>query len=141
MLAPSLFKTWLTMRFALHISAPPSHENALNAWRFASACLAEGHTLMRVFFAGAGVLHGNRLITPGRDETGLQQRWQQLQQTHGLDLVICVAAALRHGVLDADNAQRWEQPVHNLADGFVIGGLGQLAEALQQADRHLCFPE
>lgn len=141
MLDPTVSNRRLTMRFALHISAPPSHENALNAWRFAEACLAEGHSLLRVFFSGAGVLHGNRLITPGRDETGLQQRWQALQRRHGLDLVVCVAAALRHGVLDADNAERWEQPAHNLADGFVIGGLGQLADLLQQADRYLCFPE
>ncbi len=129
------------MQFAIHITAPPQHDNALQAWRFTDACLNAGHQVVRVFFSGAAVAHGNRLITPGRDETSLTKRWQALAQTHNVELIICVAAALRHGVLDADNAKRWEQTSHNLADRFEISGLGQLAEAMLQADRYLCFPE
>jgi len=64
-----------------------------------------------------------------------------LAQAHDIELIICVAAALRHGVLDADNAKRWEQNSHNLAQGFSISGLGQLADAILQADRYLCFPD
>lgn len=128
------------MRLALLITAAPDQETAFNAWRFAEAALRAGHELVRIFFAGNGVAHGNRLITPGRDEIGLTRRWQHLQQAHQLDLVICVAAALRHGVLDADNARAWEQPQATLADGFVISGLGQLAEAQLGADRLVTFP-
>lgn len=128
------------MRLALLITAAPDQETAFNAWRFAETALAAGHELVRVFFAGAAVAHGNDLITPGRDETSLTRHWQQLQQAHGLDLVICVAAALRHGVLDADNARAWERTQTNLADGFVISGLGQLAEAQLGADRLVTFP-
>mgnify|MGYP006137688443 CR=1 FL=1 len=51
---------------------------------------------------GVGV-HGG---PGGRDEPDLCGEWQRLQRVHGLDLVVCVAAALHHGVLDADNAQR-----------------------------------
>lgn len=128
------------MRFALFITAAPDQEAAFQAWRFADAALAQGHELLRVFFAGAAVTHGNALNTPGRDETGLTRRWQDLQSRHNLDLVICVAAALKRGVLDADNARSWEQPHANLASGFVISGLGQLAEAQLQADRLITFP-
>jgi len=128
------------MRFALLVTAAPDQEAAFQAWRFAEAALAQGHQVSRVFFAGAAVAHGNLLNTPARDETGLTRRWQTLQQAHELDLVICVAAALRRGVLDADNARSWEQPVANLADGFVISGLGQLAEAQLEADRLVTFP-
>ncbi len=128
------------MRFALFVTAAPDQEAAFQAWRFAETALAEGHEVLRVFFAGAAVAHGNGLNTPARDETGLTRRWQELQQRHGLDLVICVAAALRRGVLDADNARSWEQPHANLASGFVISGLGQLAEAQLQTDRLVTFP-
>lgn len=128
------------MRFALLVTAAPDQEAALQAWRFAEAALAQGHQILRVFFAGAGVGHGNRLNTPGRDETGLTRQWQVLQAEHQLDLVVCVAAALRRGVLDADSARSWEQPQANLTDGFVISGLGQLAEAQLQADRLVTFP-
>ncbi|MDP1539493.1 MAG: sulfurtransferase complex subunit TusD [Moraxellaceae bacterium] len=129
------------MHFAIHITAAPQHDNALRAWRYTDACLSAGHSVVRVFFSGAAVAHGNRLNTPGRDETGLTQRWQTLAKTHGVELIICVAAALRHGVLDAENASRWEQPSHNLADGFSISGLGQLADAMLQADRYVCFSD
>lgn len=128
------------MRFALLVTAAPDQEAAFQAWRFAEAALAQGHQILRVFFAGAGVGHGNALNTPGRDETGLTRHWQVLQAAHQLDLVVCVAAALRRGVLDADSARSWEQPQANLADGFVISGLGQLAEAQLQADRLVTFP-
>lgn len=129
------------MQFAIHITAAPQRDNAFRAWRYTEACLNAGHKVVRVFFSGAAVAHGNDLITPGRDETGLTQRWQHLAQAHGVELIICVAAALRHGVLDADNAKRWEQPSHNLAHGFSISGLGQLADAMLQANRYLCFPD
>lgn len=128
------------MRFALLVTAAPDQEAALQAWRFADAALAQGHQILRVFFAGAGVSHGNDLNTPGRDETSLTRQWQDLQAAHQLDLVVCVAAALRRGVLDADSARSWERAQANLADGFVISGLGQLAEAQLQADRLVTFP-
>lgn len=128
------------MRLSLLITAAPDQETACLAWRFAEAALTDGHELVRVFFVGAGVLHGNRLNTPPRDEPGLTERWQQLHSRHGVELVICVAAALQRGILDADNAQRWEQPFANLADGFVISGLGQLADAQLQAERLITFP-
>jgi tRNA 2-thiouridine synthesizing protein D len=129
------------MHFAIHITAAPQHDNALRAWRYTDACLSAGHSVVRVFFSGAAVAHGNRLNTPGRDETGLTQRWQTLAKAHGVELIICVAAALRHGVLDEENASRWEQPSHNLAEGFNISGLGQLADAMLQADRYVCFSD
>ncbi|MEL0027975.1 MAG: sulfurtransferase complex subunit TusD, partial [Perlucidibaca sp.] len=123
------------MRLTLFITAAPDQEAALQACRFAEAALSDGHQIRRVFFAGSAVAHGNTLNTPARDETGLTRRWQDLQRQHDLDLVICVAAALRRGVLDSDNARSWEQPQANLADGFVISGLGQLVEAQLEADR------
>lgn len=137
------------MRLSLYITAAPEQESAFRAWQFAQAAVSAGHQLERIFFAGAGVQHGQTLAAPGRDEVSLTQRWQQLQQqVRALpgatalsgELVLCISAALRHGVLDAENAQRWEKSAVSLAPGFIISGLGQLAEAQLAADRLIHFP-
>lgn len=137
------------MHLSLYITAAPDQEAAFRAWQFAQAVVDAGHALGRVFFAGAGVQHGQALAVSGRDEVSLTRRWQTLQAeaqrqpgatSMTCELVICVSAALRHGVLDADNANRWEMPALSLAEGFVISGLGQLAEAQLGADRLVHFP-
>jgi tRNA 2-thiouridine synthesizing protein D len=52
---------------------------------------------------------------------------------------VCVAAAQRRGILDADEAKRHSKDVSNIAPGFRISGLGQLIEAGIQADRLVVF--
>ena len=49
------------------------------------------------------------------------------------------AAAVRRGVLDANEAQRYEKPGHNLHEGFELSGLGQLTEAAIVSDRMITF--
>ena len=41
-----------------------------------------------------------------------------------LDLVVCIAAAQRRGILDANEAKRHGKDVDNIAPGFRISGLG-----------------
>jgi tRNA 2-thiouridine synthesizing protein D len=55
-------------------------------------------------------------------------RWSKLAEEHKVDLVVCVAAALRRGIKE-----------ENLAKGFRISGLGQLAEAGIKTDRLVTF--
>lgn len=128
------------MKFALLITAAPHQQQAWQALAFARALLAAGHQLPRVFFYGDGALHGNTLLLPPQDEAHVQKDWQALAQQHGTELVVCIAAALKRGVMDADTALREEKPVSNLAPGFVISGLGQLADIMLDADRLVSFP-
>jgi tRNA 2-thiouridine synthesizing protein D len=126
------------MKFTLLVTSPPHHENAWHALQFYKAALHAGHEVPRVFFYGDGAAHGNVLLHPPQDEVNVLKEWQQhAQQT---ELIVCVAAAIKRGVMDADTAQREEKPTYNLAPGFIVSGLGQLAEAMNDNDRLVSFP-
>lgn len=128
------------MRFALLICEGPfQHQAADSAWHFARAVLDRGHQLHRVFFYHDGVYNANRLAAPPADERPVQRRWSELAQRHGVDLVVCVAAAQRRGMLDEAEMQRQRRDAHVLAAGFRISGLGQLVEAAIDADRLVVF--
>lgn len=128
------------MKFTLVIhSAPCQAAAADTALRFARAVLASGHELYRVFFYREGVHNASALAAPPRDEQNLPQAWQQLAREHQLDLVVCIAAAVRRGIMDQNEATRYEKPAANLAEEFELSGLGQLSEALIRSDRVITF--
>jgi Uncharacterized conserved protein involved in intracellular sulfur reduction len=54
-------------------------------------------------------------------------------------LTVCVSAALARGITDQENAQRHNIQQHNLADGFELVGLGELADAVQSSQRLIQF--
>ncbi len=120
-------------------AAPYSHQSADTALRFARALLSQGHRLHRVFFYADGVQCANGLAAPPQDEANIPRQWQTLAEEHELDLVVCIAAAVRRGVLDANEARRYEKDGCSLAAGFELSGLGQLAEATAVSDRVVTF--
>ena len=63
----------------------------------------------------------------------------KLAEENKLDLVVCVAAAQRRGIVDEGEAKRNGKDATNLAPGFRISGLGQLIEAGIQSDRLVTF--
>lgn len=64
---------------------------------------------------------------------------QALNETQGVELHICVAAALRRGINDAAEAERLGLPGANLQPGFSLSGLGALAQAALTCDRVVQF--
>jgi tRNA 2-thiouridine synthesizing protein D len=118
---------------------PYQHQSADSAYQFTKAALDKGHEITRVFFYHDGVNNGTRYGVPPQDDRNITQLWSELSKKHGLDLVVCVAAAQRRGILDADEARRHGKSGDNIADGFRISGLGQLIEAGIQADRLVVF--
>jgi tRNA 2-thiouridine synthesizing protein D len=117
------------MKFGILVNEGPyQHQASDSAYLFCKAALAAGHEVHRVFFYHDGVNNANKLTEPPQDDRNIVQRWTQLAQQNGVDLVVCVAAALRRGI-KADN----------LAPGFRISGLGQLVESGIQADRLVVF--
>lgn len=128
------------MRFAIMVTGPAyGTQQASSALQFAQALLEEGHTLSSVFFYREGVYNANQLTSPASDEFDLVRAWRQLHTQHGVALNICVAAALRRGVVDESEAGRLGLLSANLQSGFTLSGLGALAEASLTCDRMVQF--
>lgn len=128
------------MKFALVVRASPlSSAGSRSALRFARAVLTSGHTLTRVFFHGDGTLNASALTVVPQDEEDLTAAWAELGRQHGLDLVICVASALKRGVLDQNEARRYERACANMRPEFTLSGLGQLIDAALDVDRLVTF--
>lgn len=128
------------MRFAIQINSSPYHSDAGDcAYRFICAALAAGHEVIRVFFYFDGIYHAMRYALPPADETQITARWSELTAQHGIDLVVCISAAQRRGLLSVEEAQRQQKMDNDLAPGFRISGLGQWVEATLQADRFIVF--
>ncbi len=128
------------MKLAVVINGSPTASQAANTGlRYVEAALELGHQVPRVFFYGESVHTANRLTTPPQDESNLTHRWQTLAQQHRIELIVCIAAAIRRGVMDDREAKRHEQPAANLAAGFELSGLGQLIDATLTADRLITF--
>ncbi len=122
------------MRYVLMVKQPVyGSQGAFLAYQFACALLERGHQITQIFFAQAGVTNGNAFVYPANDEFNLLQAWQTLAQTHQVPLHLCIAAAQRRGVVDAMTAAQRNQ--HNLADGFILAGLGEFSKAVLEADR------
>ena len=117
------------MKFSILVSEGPyTHQSSDTAYQFAKAVLARGHEIFRIFFYHDGVNNATRLTTPPQDDRNIVNRWSKLAADHQVDLVVCVAAALRRGIKD-----------EVLAPGFRISGLGQLVDAGIKSDRLVTF--
>lgn len=128
------------MKYTILVNEGPyQHQAADSALQFVRAALEKGHEIFRVFFYHDGVHNGTRLSVPPQDDRMIQKSWSELAEQHGLDLVICIAAAQRRGLMDADEAKRQGLDADNIAPGFRISGLGQLVEGGIQSDRTIVF--
>ncbi len=128
------------MKYAIQISAGPHESNvAYSAFQFIQAALEKGHEIFRVFFYQQGVYHAfNYAIAPD-DELQMTKKWSALAADYDIDLVVCISAAQRRGLLSDDEAKRQGKQDQDLAEGFRISGLGQLLEATLLADRVIEF--
>ncbi len=128
------------MKLGIQINEGPyQHQASDTAYQFAKAALAKGHEIFRVFFYHDGVNNATRLAVPPQDDRNIQQLWADLAKEHDLDLVVCIAAAQRRGLLDDDEAKRQGKDANNIAEGYRISGLGQLIEAGIECDRLIVF--
>ncbi|WP_207883171.1 sulfurtransferase complex subunit TusD [Pseudomonas sp. 30_B] len=127
------------MKFVIALFSPPHSPAARRALRFAEAALAGGHEITRLFFYQDGVYSASANAVAGQDELDVAASWTRFVANNQLDGVVCIAAALRRGVLNSEEANRYSRPAANLQAPWDLSGLGQLHEAAQLADRLVCF--
>lgn len=117
-------------------------QQASSAYQFALALLEARHQLRNIFFYREGVLNANRLTAPANDEFDLVRAWSQLAENNNVKLHVCISAAQRRGVCDKNQEDNIEDNMivsNNLQPGFMLSGLGALAEALLTCDRVIQF--
>ena len=127
------------MKFAIALYSAAHAPSSRRALRFAEAALAGGPEIVRLFVYQDGVHSASSNIVTPQDEQDLAQQWSTFVSINQLDGVVCIAAALRRGVLNNDEAARYQRPAVNLQAPWELSGLGQLHDAIQSADRLICF--
>ncbi|HET8850611.1 MAG TPA: sulfurtransferase complex subunit TusD [Marinobacter sp.] len=119
--------------------APWASQAPQSALLFARALLESGHRLDRVFLYGDGVHLASALSAPPSDETNWPAEWAALLAEHQIPGVVCVASALRRGLVNDTEQKRYELPASNLRAPFDIAGLGDWVESQRQSDRMVYF--
>ena len=128
------------MKYSIQINASPYQSNSgETAYQFIKSALDMGHEIIRVFFYQEGVYHAFKYATPPDDEVQIVTRWSALAREYDIDLVVCISAAQRRGLLEANEARRQGKMDNDVADGFRIAGLGLWVEAMLEADRFIEF--
>lgn len=127
------------MKFVIALFSAPHSPAARRALRFAEAALAGGHEITRLFFYQDGVHSASANVVFSQDELDIAAAWTRFVADNRLDGVVCIAAALRRGVLNQEEAGRYSRSAANLGAPWDLSGLGQLHEATQLADRLVCF--
>lgn len=129
------------MLYALFVHGSPFQSKACHsALTFAKAIIkSQEHQLKGVFFYQDAVLIGNRFNQNPRDEFDLQLAWQNLSKQHNIELSLCIAAAVRRGIISDQESQRYELDSSNLATLFKLEGLGTLVSLMNDCDKVISF--
>ena len=132
----------------LLITADPSHPLAHIALRYARTYLQSVSTNdngenypapLNIFFYADAAHTANRLRWQSADQVNITQEWQALAEQYNLVLPVCVSTALSRGISDTDNSVRHQLETENLAKGFKLVGLSELAMMMQGDCRLLQF--
>lgn len=114
--------------------SPALSESHATAQRFVSELINNGDKIDRVFFYQDAAYVGLKSQIPGQGLQASFLGWLNLQQQQNFPLQICIANALRRGIIDHVEAKRYEG-TETLQPGFLLCGLGELAEACKTSDR------
>ena len=129
------------MNFSLFITGSPTTTRACHtALDFARTIVnSTDHQLDGVFFYEEATLIASLLSMPPRDEYNIRDEWQALAKEFDVPLYVCIAAAVRRGVINETEATRYELGSANLADGYQLEGLGTLVSLSNESDKIVRF--
>ncbi len=140
----------------LLITKDPSHPLAHFAQRYARAWLIHhsnhnqgqnnqhdtvemDQPVLALFFYADAAHVANRLRWQSAEQVNLTEKWQTLATEYNLTLPVCVSTALSRGISDTDNSVRHQLDSENLAKGFTLVGLSELAMLMQDNCRLIQF--
>ena len=136
---PAVLLIESAMKFAIALFSAAHAPSSRRALLFAKAALAGGHEIVRLFFYQDGVYNASASVVTPQDELDVARQWRAFVTDHQLDGVVCIAAALRRGVLNEEEAKRYQRDAVSAGAPWELSGLGQLHDAVQDADRLICF--
>ncbi|WP_201543025.1 sulfurtransferase complex subunit TusD [Psychrobacter immobilis] len=100
---------------------------------------ANPHASLNIFFYADAANTANRLRWQSADQMNITQEWQKLAEQYQLALPVCVSTALSRGITDSENSTRHQLDSENLAAGFKLVGLSDLAMMMQDDCRLMQF--
>lgn len=126
-------------RFSVFLNQSPfTFDSHIQAIGFISR-LPEGDSIDRVFFYQDATLAGLNNQQPIQGQPSICDLWQDAAKATGAPLQSCIANSLRRGVFNQEEASRYNTTA-NLADGFELSGLGEMADAIANSDAIIQFP-
>lgn len=110
------------------VTTPANSSLTVTAIELTKAIVKSEHELIGVFFYQDGVLNASTTLSIPSDEYQSHHEWKMLNEKKGLPLHLCITAAEKRGLTDADSSL-------NIDKAFTISGLGELVELTNLCDR------
>jgi tRNA 2-thiouridine synthesizing protein D len=114
--------------------SPCNSEANITAQKLAKEILLAGDIIDRIFFYQDACYTALQAQVPGQGLQSSYDVWLQLAQEYDLPLQSCIANSLRRGIIDQQEAERY-QVNENIHSSFELVGLGELAQACLSSDR------
>ncbi len=114
--------------------SPALSESHQTAQKLVSELIHYGNKIDRVFFYQDAAYVGLKSQIPGQGLQASYQGWIDIKQQQDFPLQICIANALRRGIVDTTEASRYKE-LETLQNGFQLSGLGEIADACRSSDR------
>lgn len=121
------------------VDVPNSNNEAESDKKISGDTFDDNSAKLNIFFYANAAHTANRLRWQSADQTDLTKQWQKLAKSNGFSLPVCVSTALSRGVSDSENSARHQLTSANLADGFELVGLSELAMMMQSDCRLIVF--
>jgi tRNA 2-thiouridine synthesizing protein D len=129
------------MQYTLLITGSPYQSKACHtALRFIKTAISKYPNCIKgVFFYEDAILIGNQIAQPPRDEIDITKAWQEIAKQHDVPLYLCIAAAVRRGIISESESRRYELNQHTLAEQFQLEGLGTLVDLMNTTNKVIQF--
>lgn len=124
---------------AVLVLSAPEAPSTWQALEFCREVLTQGFAIEAVFFYHQSTSLANQLTISPQGESSIHQNWQQFIESNNINAHVCIASSLTRGVLNEQEATRYQKPSFNLHPAFEVSGLGAWIEACNNADKQIAF--